>query len=74
MANQQCLDAKCLASEYIKSFRLFFRKCVRPSAKEFIISAKTHGIGIGLLGILGYGIKLIHIPINNIIVSKPIKE
>ncbi|KHN70509.1 ecE/Sec61-gamma subunit of protein translocation complex [Ordospora colligata] len=74
MANQQCSSANCLASEYIKSFKLFLRKCIKPSAKEFIISAKSHGIGIGLLGILGYGIKLIHIPINNIIVSKPIKE
>ncbi|AFN83022.1 protein transport Sec61-like protein [Encephalitozoon romaleae SJ-2008] len=63
-----------LLADYLKSVRLFTKKCVKPSGKEFAMSVKRHAIGIGFLGILGYAIKLIHIPINNIIVSNPNKE
>lgn len=57
-------------SAYFSSIRLFLRKAVAPSKKEFIMLIKSHAVGIGFLGILGYMIKLIHIPINNIIVNK----
>ncbi|ADM11539.1 protein transport Sec61-like protein [Encephalitozoon intestinalis ATCC 50506] len=64
-----------LLSEYWRSVQTFLKKCIRPSRKEFSASMKHHAIGIGFLGILGYGVKLIHIPINNIIVSSnPNKE
>jgi protein transport protein SEC61 subunit gamma and related proteins len=55
----------------IAEIRLFLSKCVRPSKNEFTVLLKSHSIGIGFLGAIGYVIKLIHIPINNIIVNKP---
>ncbi|KAG5859705.1 protein translocase Sec61 complex gamma subunit [Encephalitozoon hellem] len=61
-------------ADHLRSVRLFLKKCVKPSGKEFSMSMKRHAIGIGFLGILGYAIKLIHIPINNIIVSDPNKK
>ncbi|KMV66145.1 hypothetical protein M970_050880 [Encephalitozoon cuniculi EcunIII-L] len=70
----QKLQNPSFLSEYLRSIRLFSKKCVRPSGKELSMSIKRHAIGIGFLGILGYAIKLIHIPINNIIVSSPGKE
>lgn len=55
---------------YARSAKVFLRKCVRPSRKEFVMLSKAHAAGIGFLGVLAYAIKLIHIPINNIIVNK----
>jgi protein transport protein SEC61 subunit gamma and related proteins len=54
----------------IASMRLFLAKCVKPSKNEFTLLLRSHAIGIGFLGTIGYVIKLIHIPINNIIVNK----
>jgi len=48
----------------------FLQKCVRPSKKEFVAMMKAHIAGVLFLGVMGYVIKLVHIPINNIIVGK----
>lgn len=44
---------------------------MHPSKKEFLTSIRLQATAIGLVGIVGYVIKLIHIPINNILVNKP---
>lgn len=49
----------------------FWNKLVRPSKEQLKMSLKLQALGIGLVGVVGYVIKLIHIPINNILVSKP---
>ncbi|KAF5140219.1 protein transport protein sec61 gamma subunit [Vairimorpha ceranae] len=49
----------------------FWNKLVHPSKKEFLTSIRLQATAIGLVGIVGYVIKLIHIPINNILVNKP---
>lgn len=72
MSSQKKPSNSVLAG-YTDSIKLFMRKCVRPSRKEFVMLARSHAIGICFLGVLGYAIKLIHIPINNIIVNKPDK-
>lgn len=46
------------------------KRCVKPSMKEYKALLRAHILGILLIGILGYCIKLVHIPINNIIVNK----
>lgn len=51
--------------------RKFLRKCIKPSKREFITMWKMHIGGILFLGAMGYVIKLVHIPINNIIVNTP---
>lgn len=59
-----------LESEWI-NIKKFWSKLVRPSKEQMFTSFKFQAAGIGLVGIVGYVIKLVHIPINNILVNKP---
>ena len=43
-------------------------KCTKPDAKEFQKIAIATGVGFVVMGMLGFLIKLIHIPINNILI------
>lgn len=47
----------------------FVRESRRPSAKEFKEVLKGHLTGFVMLGLFAYVIKVIHIPINNMIVG-----
>ncbi|EPR78845.1 protein transport Sec61-like protein [Spraguea lophii 42_110] len=55
---------------YFYSSKQFLSNCVKPSSKEYWNLLRSHVIGIGALGFLGYSIKFIHILINNVIVNK----
>ncbi|KAI0982154.1 hypothetical protein GJ496_005247 [Pomphorhynchus laevis] len=50
------------------SIRLL-RKCTKPDRKEFQKIATATAVGFLIMGFIGFIIKLIHIPINNIIVG-----
>jgi len=50
------------------SYRLL-QKCTKPDAKEFKKIAAATTIGFLVMGFIGFFVKLIHIPINNIIVG-----
>jgi len=45
------------------------KRCTKPDRKEFTKIAIATAIGFGLMGFIGFFVKLIHIPINNIIVG-----
>jgi protein transport protein SEC61 subunit gamma-like protein len=45
------------------------RRCTKPDSKEYVKICQTVFIGFLVMGFLGYFIKLVHIPINNIIVG-----
>jgi len=49
------------------SYRLV-KKCTKPDRKEFQKIAFATAIGFAIMGFIGFFVKLIHIPINNIIV------
>eukprot|EP00937_MAST-01D_sp_MAST-1D-sp2_P003625 g3625.t1 len=51
-----------------KSIQLV-KKCTKPDRKEFTKIASATSIGFLLMGFIGFFVKLIHIPINNIIVG-----
>ena len=60
----------------IQSLRQFYKdsmhlvkKCTKPDRKEFTAIAKATGIGFGIMGFIGFFVKLVHIPINNILVG-----
>lgn len=44
-------------------------RCTKPDRREFIKISQAVAIGLVIMGFIGYAIKLIHIPINNIIVG-----
>jgi protein transport protein SEC61 subunit gamma-like protein len=45
------------------------RKCNKPDRKEFMKIAIATGIGFLIMGFIGFFVKLIFIPINNIIIG-----
>jgi len=44
-------------------------KCTKPDQKEFIRVASATSVGFFIMGFIGFFVKLIHIPINNIIIG-----
>jgi len=52
----------------IDSQRLI-RGCTKPDAKEFKKIASSCSLGFALMGFIGYLVKIVFIPINNIIVG-----
>ncbi|CAF3029454.1 unnamed protein product [Rotaria sp. Silwood2] len=50
------------------SYRLI-KKCTKPDRKEYQKIAMATAIGFAIMGFIGFFVKLIHIPINNIIVG-----
>jgi len=59
---------KSLKEFTINSKRLL-AKCTKPDRKEFLKTAAATLVGFGIMGFIGFFVKLIHIPINNIIVG-----
>jgi len=45
------------------------RRCNKPDRKEFMRVLYATGVGFLIMGALGFLIKLVHIPINNILVG-----
>jgi len=45
------------------------KRCTKPDRKEFATIAKATGIGFLIMGFIGFFVKLVHIPINNILVG-----
>jgi protein translocase SEC61 complex gamma subunit len=53
---------------FVDSKRLIER-CKKPDAKEFAKIAFASAIGFLIMGFIGFFVKLVHIPINNIIIG-----
>eukprot|EP00475_Leptophrys_vorax_P023360 TRINITY_DN3197_c0_g1_i2.p2 TRINITY_DN3197_c0_g1~~TRINITY_DN3197_c0_g1_i2.p2 ORF type:complete len:176 (-),score=34.80 TRINITY_DN3197_c0_g1_i2:45-572(-) len=58
------------AQEFISDSIRLVKRCQKPSAKEFKKIAIATGVGFLVMGFVGFFIKLIHIPINNIIIGQ----
>jgi len=54
--------------EFAKNSFRFLNKCTKPDAKEFTKIAGATLIGFAIMGFIGFFVKLVHIPIKNIIV------
>ena len=55
--------------QFAKDSMHLVKKCTKPDRKEFMAIAKATGVGFGIMGFIGFFVKLIHIPINNILVG-----
>ncbi|KAI0308154.1 secE/sec61-gamma protein [Multifurca ochricompacta] len=51
-----------IPQEFIREGNQFLVRCTKPSRKEFIQISKAVAIGFGVMGFIGYLVKLIHIP------------
>jgi len=63
---QELLDAP---REFFKDGLQFMRRCQKPDQKEFIKITTAVGMGFLIMGVVGYVVKLIHIPLNNVLVG-----
>ncbi|KAI2610464.1 protein translocase SEC6 [Hypoxylon sp. NC1633] len=58
-----------IPKDFIKDGTQFMTRCTKPDKREFIQISKAVGVGFLVMGAIGYLIKLIHIPVNNILVG-----
>ncbi|KAJ4462874.1 putative Protein transport protein Sec61 subunit gamma [Paratrimastix pyriformis] len=65
LVNAIVVPTKQFAAE---SYR-FVARCTKPDTKELSKIAIATSIGFGVLGFVGFAIKLVFIPINNVIVG-----
>ncbi|WP_411016305.1 protein translocase SEC61 complex subunit gamma, partial [Salmonella sp. s51884] len=55
------------ARDFCKDSLRLVKRCTKPDRKEFQKIAIATAIGFCIMGFIGFFVKLIHIPINNII-------
>lgn len=55
--------------KFAKESEQFLRACDKPDVSEFKKIATSCAIGFAIMGGIGYVVKLLFIPINNIILS-----
>ncbi|KAL1975078.1 hypothetical protein VTN31DRAFT_3470 [Thermomyces dupontii] len=63
---QELLD---IPRDFLKDGMQFIHKCQKPDRKEFKKVCQAVAIGFVAMGAIGYIVKLVHIPINNILVA-----
>ncbi|KAI9282716.1 protein translocase SEC61 complex gamma subunit [Sporodiniella umbellata] len=63
---QQVIDGP---KQFFKEGTQFISRCKKPDQQEFLKITQAVAMGFAALGALGYFVKLIHIPINNILVG-----
>ncbi|KAI5961582.1 uncharacterized protein KGF55_003899 [Candida pseudojiufengensis] len=54
--------------EFFKDGSAFVKKCQKPDQKEYFKIIKAVGVGFVMMGVVGYAVKLVHIPIRYLIV------
>ncbi|KAJ3888995.1 SecE/Sec61-gamma subunits of protein translocation complex [Lentinula edodes] len=57
-----------IPQQFVQDGNQFLTRCTKPSQKEFVQICKAVAVGFAVMGFIGYFVKLIHIPINNILV------
>jgi len=55
--------------EFLKEGTQFMNRCQKPTKREFIKLCQAVGLGFIVMGAIGYAIRIIHIPVNQILVS-----
>ncbi|KAK0635755.1 hypothetical protein B0T17DRAFT_55246 [Bombardia bombarda] len=63
---QEILD---VPREFLKDGIQFINKSQKPDRREFIKISQAVGLGFLIMGAVGYVVKLIHIPLNNVLVG-----
>lgn len=63
---QEILD---VPREFVKDGIQFLNRCQKPDKKEFLKISQAVGVGFLIMGAVGYVVKLIHIPLNGILVG-----
>ncbi|KAL7677206.1 hypothetical protein ACOME3_003446 [Neoechinorhynchus agilis] len=65
----QILSSLVPVKTFARDSARLVRKCTKPDKKEYQKIVIATAIGFAIMGAIGYIVKLVHIPINNIIVG-----
>ena len=57
------------ATEFVHNSRRFLEDCKKPNKEEYMQIMYACFMGFVVMGFIGYAVKLVFIPINNIILS-----
>lgn len=57
------------AKQFAKDSIRLVKRCTKPDRREYEKIVIATAVGFAIMGFIGFFVKLIHIPINNIIVS-----
>ncbi|KTW31301.1 protein translocase SEC61 complex gamma subunit, archaeal and eukaryotic [Pneumocystis jirovecii RU7] len=57
-----------LPNLFLKEGTQFINRCTKPDKEEFFRICWAIGIGFLVMGFIGFFVKLIHIPINNVLI------
>ncbi|WVN88177.1 protein translocase SEC61 complex gamma subunit, archaeal and eukaryotic [Cryptococcus depauperatus CBS 7841] len=58
-----------LPKQFVKEGTQFVNRCTKPSAEEYKQLCRAIAVGFAVMGFIGYIVKLVHIPINNVLVG-----
>ncbi|KAH8918070.1 secE/sec61-gamma protein [Atractiella rhizophila] len=67
--SSQVADIAEIPRKFIKDGTQFMNRCTKPDQKEYAQICRAVAVGFVIMGFIGYFVKLIHIPINNILVG-----
>ena len=56
-------------TQFIRDSWRLMKRCTKPDRTEFSKIAQATTVGFAIMGFIGFFVKLIFIPINNIIVA-----
>ncbi|CAJ2504542.1 Uu.00g119360.m01.CDS01 [Anthostomella pinea] len=55
--------------DFIKDGAQFMTRCTKPDQREYLKICQAVGVGFIVMGAVGYIVKLVHIPVNNVLVG-----
>jgi len=58
-----------IPKDFLRDGTQFMNRCTKPDKREFLKISQAVGIGFVVMGAIGYIVKLVHIPVNNILVA-----
>ncbi|KAI9825988.1 MAG: hypothetical protein M1819_007489 [Sarea resinae] len=67
--SDQLKDIAEIPRDFLRDGTQFLNRCTKPDKREFIKISQAVGVGFVIMGTIGYFVKLIHIPVNNILVG-----
>jgi len=67
--SEQLKEFAEMPRQFVKEGTQFINRCTKPDRREFIKISQAVAIGFLVMGFIGFFVKLIHIPINNILVG-----
>ncbi|KAI9701727.1 MAG: Sec61p translocation complex subunit [Bogoriella megaspora] len=67
--SDQLKEIADIPRDFVKDGTQFLHRCTKPDKREFLKISQAVGVGFVVMGTIGYFVKLIHIPVNNILVG-----